>query len=136
MRNRSVAIIIDRKARSVLLIHRFNQGREYYVLPGGKIEEWETPDETATREAREETGLVISLERPVATLNNLGRTEYYFLAGSYSGVQAIGWPELGRATPENTYELDWVNVERLFVIDLKPDAIRQVVAACILEQPA
>lgn len=136
MRDRAVAIIIDRAARAVLLIHRWNQGREYYVLPGGKIEEWETPDETATREAREETGLTITLERPVATLNNMGRTEYYFLAVNFSGVLAIGWPEMGRALPDNTYELEWVPVDRLFLINLKPEAIQQVVAACILEQQA
>lgn len=131
-----MAMIIDRAERAVLLIHRWNQGREYYVLPGGKIEEWENPDETAIREAREETGLEIILERPVATLNNMGRTEYYFLAVNFSGVLAIGWPELGRALPDNTYELEWVPVDRLFQISLKPEAIQQVVAACILEEQA
>ena len=131
MRDRSVAIIIDRAARAVLLIHRLNHGREYYVLPGGKIEEWETPDETATREAREETGLVITLKQRLATLNNLGRIEHYYLAEQFSGTPAIGFPELGRASPDNIYELEWVPSARLGAVNLLPEAIRSIVAACL-----
>lgn len=34
---RTSRIIIPKK-KSILLIHRIKKGKEYYVLPGGKIE--------------------------------------------------------------------------------------------------
>ena len=131
MRPRSVAIIIDQPARRVLLIHRWNDGQEYYVLPGGKIEDWETPDETCVREAREETGLEISIGPQVACFNNLGRVEYYFPATHFSGKLVLGFPEAGIQTVQNVYKLEWIPIDQLPILALKPQAILSVVLMCV-----
>lgn len=52
-RNRSAGIVI--KDGKVLLMHRFNKGDEYWVFPGGGVEEGETPEQAAVREIGEET---------------------------------------------------------------------------------
>ena len=127
MKPRSVAIIIDQPARRVLLVHRWRDGLEYFVLPGGKIEEWETPEEACIREAREETGLVISIGPQVASFSNRGRMEYYFPATHFSGKLEVGFPEKSWQTFENIYKLEWVPIEQLNSIPLKPPAILPVV---------
>ncbi len=55
MRNRSVAIVVRNGA--VLVEKTYYEGRYFYALPGGGIEEGESPEETALRELKEECGL-------------------------------------------------------------------------------
>ena len=126
MKPRSCAIIIDRSARRVLTIHRWREGREYFVLPGGKIERGETPAEACVREAREETGLEITPGLQVASFANQGRMEYYFLADSFSGELQLGFPEHTRQGSENIYRLMWVPARRLPEINLVPERIRPI----------
>lgn len=47
----------------ILLARHYRADHLHWVLPGGAIEEDETPAEAAIREVREETGLEIVLER-------------------------------------------------------------------------
>jgi ADP-ribose pyrophosphatase YjhB (NUDIX family) len=46
-----------------VLLVRHDYGRRNWELPGGGAEPGESPDETALRELREETGLEVTIER-------------------------------------------------------------------------
>jgi 8-oxo-dGTP diphosphatase len=53
-------VIIDEYDR-ILLIHRKTAGKQQWELPGGKIEQHETPEEAAIRELQEELGVSVSV---------------------------------------------------------------------------
>lgn len=67
-RNRATAIIVDEG--SIALIYRkiiLEDGsiREYYTYPGGGVEEGETDEEAAVREAKEETNLDVEIIKQI-----------------------------------------------------------------------
>ena len=53
-RSRSVAIVV--RDGKILMERVFYFGREFYTVPGGGIEEGETPEQAALRELKEECG--------------------------------------------------------------------------------
>lgn len=55
------------------MVRHVHDGRDYWTLPGGGIEQNETPEEAAEREVLEETGVAVRTER------------YLFTASSKSG---------------------------------------------------
>ena len=63
-RNRSQAMVC-RDGKLLLVEHRM-KGRDFFNLPGGGIEENETPEESAIRELNEEAGVRGRLLPPLA----------------------------------------------------------------------
>ena len=124
MNERAAAIIINNG--SLLLMHRKKVDKEYYVLPGGNVESGETPEEACIREVKEETGLMITLEKKLASIDNNGRTEHYFLTSDVQGNLAIGKPESERQSPDNQYSLEWISLEHIEHINLQPTVIRPI----------
>lgn len=77
MRNRSMAIVI--RDNKILMEKVFYFNRYFYTIPGGGIEEGETPEQTALRELKEECGLDGTIVRPLAVqYKKDGSMEYSF----------------------------------------------------------
>jgi len=91
MRTRAGIILIE--DNKVALIERHRAGLEYYVFPGGGVEDGETHEQGATREAMEELGIEIAIQQKVATIHFDQSTQHYFLARRVSGEFGTGTGE-------------------------------------------
>jgi 8-oxo-dGTP pyrophosphatase MutT (NUDIX family) len=125
---RAGAVILN-KDKEVLLIHRFFQGREYYVIPGGGVEDGETVEEAALREIKEETCLEAKLGEKFAEFHNEfdARVNHFFLVTEFTGVPALGGPEAKRNSEEDKYILEWHSVEEIKKLALRPERIKEII---------
>jgi 8-oxo-dGTP diphosphatase len=57
-----VSVIVINKEKNILLVRHRKGNRQYWVLPGGRMEFGETFAECAVREMREETGLEVEVD--------------------------------------------------------------------------
>jgi len=108
---RAVAVII--KDNKVALIHRKKEGRDYWVFPGGGVENGETPEEAVVREVQEELSLVGKVEKLLFSVESYpgGNKDPYFLCNVGSGEIELGGPEKQRQSKENWYTPQWVEFE-------------------------
>lgn len=107
MKKSAIAIIFNQKKNAIVLVKR--RDVPVWVLPGGGIDDNETPEAAAVREAQEETGLTVKIERQVAEyspINRLASQTYTYqcevLDGNLSTgpeTQEIQWFSLGNLPP-------------------------------------
>ncbi|MDO8495985.1 MAG: NUDIX domain-containing protein [bacterium] len=124
-KHRAVIIMIEND--KILLLYRFKNGDEYYVFPGGGVEEGEDLMGAATREAKEETGMDVTISKLLWDYNNHDRIEHFFLADKFTGELKIGGPEEGRQSPDNVYRLEWVALDKIKDLKLVPEEMRDKV---------
>ena len=118
---RASAIII--KNNKMLLIHRKKNGEEYWVFPGGGIEEGETGESAVIREIKEETGLVCTKAKLAFAIETYegGNKHPYYLCEVEDGELKLGGPEAERNSKDNWYDPQWVELSLLSEINLVPE---------------
>ena len=89
MRVRAGIVLIQND--KVALIERHRAGLEYYVFPGGGVDEGETPEHAAVREAMEELGVEVAIKQKIAQIQ-LGHKsrQIYFLVEQTGGKFGTG----------------------------------------------
>ena len=88
----AAAIIVNQNAEVLLVKHTY--GKCNWEIPGGRAEEGESPVDTATREVREETGLVVTAQY---------MTGYYYdvsMGGLHFVFSCVGQMGMGEPVPD------------------------------------
>jgi mutator protein MutT len=98
----------------ILLLYR--EDEEPWEVPGGKAEEDESPTEAAVREAEEEIGVEVELEKPFYTGEFQKEGEMFLWNGYIASMN--GEPELQE---EKFEKLEWFEGSELEDIDLAPN---------------
>lgn len=122
------AIIIQNN--NIALLERHRQGRHYFVFPGGGVDPGETPQEAAIREALEETGLEIALDRLVAEVTWKGNRQFFFLAHPVGGKLGTGTGPEFTTPPSNrkgTYNSCWIALDEVLALPVLPTSIARLV---------
>jgi len=122
---RSSAIII--KGNKILLIHRVNNGEEYWVFPGGAVEDNATPEETVAREVNEETGLnCVKIKFAFFQQNFQNGNKHPFYLCSVKGKEIkLGGPEAKRNFSDNWYNPEWIDRSELNNLLIYPEEIKE-----------
>ncbi len=82
----------------ILLLYRKDE--QHWEVPGGKVKEDESPTQTAVREAKEEIGINIELERPFYTGEFQHEDQIYEWNGYIASIKK-GRPEIQDAVSGN-----------------------------------
>lgn len=116
-------IIMENK---LLLIKRVRENQEYYVFPGGHVDEGEAARDAAVRETLEETGITSSPMRLLYKYSFMNALESYYYCNYKSGD--VGKTDAEEYTDsernKGTYEPMLVPIEELKNMDLRPNVVR------------
>ena len=117
MRVRAGIVLIQNN--KVALIERHRAGLDYFVFPGGGMDNGETPEQAAIRESMEELGIEVAIQKKIAEIQ-LGQKsrQIYFLVEQVGGVFGTGvGEEYTDSDPndpdEGIYIPIWMPIEEL-----------------------
>lgn len=117
MRIRAGIVLV--KENNVALIERHRSGLHYFTFPGGGVDEGESLEQAALREAQEELGIEVVIRRKLAEVQ-LGQKsrQIYFLVEQTGGIFGTGTGEeyhesRNRGAQKGKYIPIWMSIDEL-----------------------
>lgn len=114
-------IIVTDKGLST--IFRRKNGKEYYVIPGGGVEEGESLEEALHRELEEELNIKVNINKLAYKIESEDRIEYFYECDYISGSFTLNGEELERMSEDNYYEPTFIKIDKLDNYNLSKDII-------------
>lgn len=112
----------------LLVIHRIKGDREYYVIPGGGVEDHETLIQALKRELLEEVGIQVDVlnEQPVYTYHDQDSIQYFYVVSYVSGEYGTGSGlEFKEQVNTNQYLLEFISFKDIKNICLVPEFLKE-----------
>jgi len=117
----SRGIIIEDNCVYVMFRRRIKDDgtvKEYYVIPGGGIEENETLEENVIREMKEEFCVDVKIDGYLGKDEGDDSIAHFFACSIINGIPCLGGEELDRCSESNYYEIRKIAVEDLDKVDI------------------
>ena len=123
------AAIILLKDNKIALIERHRLGLHYFTFPGGHVEPGETPEKAAVREAKEELGLEVTIQRLLAKIWWHDQPQFYYLVEAAGGVfgTGVGQEMHGFHPKKGKYRPTWVPVAGMLDLPVLPRSFAEMV---------
>lgn len=120
------------------MIVRQKNGEHYFVLPGGHLEDLETPEWAVVREVKEETGLEVAVAKLLyAGTDKLGNSVNIYLCNYQGGEPALPPESIEAEIDAKTGQVHhpaWFAPEELLGQTVYPDGLLQQLEVDILNQ--
>jgi 8-oxo-dGTP diphosphatase len=126
-RIRATAIVV--RENKLLMIHRLKNGEEYFVLPGGTVEEGETAETAALRELKEETSLDGVLKKKVSSFNDDNEVSHELFSIECNDGEihlAADSIEAQIMNDNDKYEPVWVSFSQIKDLKIYPGKTKEV----------
>jgi 8-oxo-dGTP pyrophosphatase MutT (NUDIX family) len=125
-RVRATALVV--KNENVLLMHRFRDGEEYYVLPGGTQEDGESIEVAVLRELKEETTLDGGgIKELFDYTDDVCRNRIFLVGDARGGDIKIeeSSPENKKQNKNNQYYPEWIPINEIIFLIIWPLQTRE-----------
>lgn len=131
---RCAGIVLN--GESVLFMYRNKNGREFYVIPGGHMQEGEKAEETLAREIMEEASIKVKNVKLAFEFKDYVKEnfDYYYLCELESGTLQLGGEEVQKNSPENVYELKWIPFNEIAELNILPKAAKEWIQETLVEK--
>lgn len=130
----------------ILLMHRINKAlpkemEEYFVVPGGHADRYETIEDACIRELKEETSIDVKVKNKLIEFEDRNvkgteRTQYFYSCDYLSGTPALhpDCEELEEMKEGvHFYKPMWVQIDELKQIKLYPNLVKDYILNNILD---
>lgn len=106
------------------MLYRHDHGKDIYMLPGGTVEDGETPEQAVAREIKEETSIESEFVRKIDSFTTpSGRTHHTFEFKYVSGIPLLlpDSPENIGASRDDYFEALWVDTALIKDFEVWPE---------------
>jgi len=108
-------IVVTEKGLAVIFRRKINGDniKEYYVIPGGGVENTEDLEEALKRELKEELNIEVDIKDLAFKVETDERIEYFYNCEYISGTFELNGEEIERNTETNYYEPTFIKIEKM-----------------------